>query len=347
MSRVHPKGALLALLGLAACAGPDGPPTQADDLLCGANTPTGERYHPDVLNAEISDDPRIMEQTSIESVSTCEQARAVREAQAALSDLETEPARDRAGASSDDDTAAPVAKILDGSPSYDRSTVMLRWGTYSCSAVHIRPDVLLTAAHCLPSSVSGSITGSPLWLTITRRLPSGVNSASFQQTLAFRHPSYSGSNDPGDDIGIIVLPTALRGASRPIWLGTLSRGNHLYIHGWGVSTNVGDETSGELRQGKDGAPISVSRTRKNYFRSRGRKARICDGDSGGPAFRLTDGQTFLAGIASSSRGPGGCTKEHRAQQWHRVQGHMSWIEERIGPCQRMRTSQGQLYAQCY
>ena len=32
----------------------------------------------------------------------------------------------------------------------------------------------------------------------------------------------------------------------------------------------------QLRQGKDGAPISVSRRRKNYFRARGRKVRICD-----------------------------------------------------------------------
>lgn len=354
--RLRRLGRAVVAMGLVlqgACAGVDTAPISTDELLCGGDTGFGERYHPGVMDEELAADPRLVEMTSVTTVSTCEQARAVRRAQAALDGLPPLGEEgELAGVDYDDEPLPAGRKILDGAPSYDRSTVKIQAipGRAGCSAVHIRPNVLLTAAHCLPSWVTGEPSGSTLRVLVFQQLPSGeLHRTFFRTAIGFRHASFSGHADAGDDVGLIILSSPLRGASRPIWLGKLDRGDHLYIHGWGMNTNDESGDSRHLRQGKDGAPISVSRRRKNYFRARGRKARICEGDSGGPAFRLTDGQTFLAGIASNSLGArdANCTKEGRYMEWHRVQGHMDWIEGRIGPCGRFRTSRGQLYARCY
>ncbi len=71
-----------------------------------------------------------------------------------------------------------------------------------CSGVLVKPDVVLTAAHCLTDLVSVRVINN---YQITRLEYAGIRGKKFWGKSWIQHPSYNGVQEGSVDIGLIFL----------------------------------------------------------------------------------------------------------------------------------------------
>lgn len=201
---------------------------------------------------------------------------------------------------------APVSAIVGGAPSAEEAIarhVVLIVGEHNlCTGVAIAPDLVLTAAHCVPN------TGKYRLVTFEGRRPVVKDIVSVAA-----HPQFSPRAD-APDLAVVKLaapvanfaPVAFSERRAPP-----SVGDRFVVAGFGVAVQGDRKTAGKLR-----AVTLVATDRPNSQQlslidpeKLGEAAGfgVCNGDSGGPVFEERD--RALVGIVSWSAradGEAGC-----------------------------------------
>ena len=334
-----------------------------------------EAYDFAQLTDELHADLDLQALTGLRAVKTCEDAEAFVDAREArdIGQGSLEPVLAHGDFPPEDEgpfgtTARGVWK---GEPSGDQRILYIRvpvqlgspgdarpreGGFMNCSAIAFSPRHLLTAAHCIPSNVSG------YWrVRVFHGDPSGSDRGEpvvlgNYRAYIYRHPNYSGTADAADDVALISMERACvtdnerdavslctgspwhRTANNTnlmrLWLGNISLSTRMDIKGFG-STSRYSQTDPRLHFGDNGSQISIDWTGSRHFLTEGEKdAIICMGDSGGPAMMTADWAAYAAGVTSNvsvyNEQRCASTSNSAKQRWHRISGSFaSWVEPKL------------------
>jgi len=214
-----------------------------------------------------------------------------------------------------------------------------------CSGTLIKPDLVLTAAHCVAyMSVKNShvVYGYENILDCDKADIISMHSKSM-------HPNYSQQSDNWYDVALILLhkdiPNANVAEILPItgFIPTLDPDSRVIIAGYGRHYTTGtpgtvldvSQTSGVLYFGD--VPVI---SRDNDFEiivgeDQAGKPNVCYGDSGGPIYVTYNGKTYVTGVAS--RIPPGKPVECGHGGVYSLPGsHVQWIEEEYVKLQEKR-----------
>ncbi len=198
-----------------------------------------------------------------------------------------------------------------------------------CTAVKVTEQGFITAAHCVENAADTNVR-------IIVKDSNGNHDLGVFRASTWRHPSYSPNAKDCDsakhDAATIQLTTN-KPISWPhtasIYTGTVNSNSAFHIYGWGYNSRNGTG-SGQLRTGQDRARIFVDGAWSNHFNASAGTARICGGDSGGPATQGRYGP--VAGLASSSEKTKTwkeCAKPNGEMCWSRVEPKLPWISAQL------------------
>jgi MYXO-CTERM domain-containing protein len=173
-----------------------------------------------------------------------------------------------------------------------------------CTGSVISPHVVLTAAHCVDPDVVGTgavfhvFTGTTLSMTMA---PPPAQVLGVAET---HYDTMFDKNAPqnGHDIGVVILanPTTItpvaynRAAVTPAMVGQAAR-----LIGYGITdgTDTMGKTAGTRRQAPSKL-LQVNPSNPALVDFEDDQHTICEGDSGGPAFMMLDGQERIVGVTS-------------------------------------------------
>ncbi|KAL1914422.1 uncharacterized protein VTP21DRAFT_8874 [Calcarisporiella thermophila] len=209
------------------------------------------------------------------------------------------------------------------------STVYVRGRDYSCTGSLIKPDVVLTAAHCVESSGVSIRANS---------LSASSGGQVVQVTRGLQHEKYKQNEDSRYDVGLLFLANPVQNA-QPIKISpdAPKEGDIITAAGWGVteSGNTSDKLlKVELKVGGDGVcgkdyPSwgGLSGPYICYQPVKGKG--ICYGDSGGPAYKVVDGINFILGVSSFITRDD-CGGASTLGYFVRLGYHLDWIKRNTG-----------------
>jgi len=215
--------------------------------------------------------------------------------------------------------AAPAHAIVGGQPAtkpYPYAAQLYEKGDFICGGQLVRPNWVLTAAHCVENGNTGQETDpGDLEIRLGRTKLSDSGGEVHAIAAVVQHENYRGN---GSDIALLKLArdataTPLRivtAAERPVW----APGITATIVGWGA-TMFGGGASDELREAEvtitdDGSCETTGAQPTSYEETTmfcageptgGRDS--CQGDSGGPLLVPdASGAPVLAGVVSFGTG---------------------------------------------
>jgi secreted trypsin-like serine protease len=176
----------------------------------------------------------------------------------------------------------------------------------SCTGVALAPDLVLTAAHCVPPGAEYRIV----------EFDSAHHPALKPVTSVARHPGFKLetmlAHRATADVALLKLPEPLAGPAVPASLSartSFAVGERFTVAGYGVAVRGDGKTGGTVR-----AASLVATGRPGTLQVRlvdpataGEKAGLgaCTGDSGAPAFEDASGTAAVVGVVSWSTGPNG------------------------------------------
>ena len=154
----------------------------------------------------------------------------------------------------------------------------------SCTGTVIAPRAILTAAHCLPSTIASIsvFLGTGPQLTTSSFAP---------------HPGWRESNSTALDVGVVLMPGDIGRTPVPLLLSRDARvGETAVITGWGKdATGV----AATLRAGVATLTAVTPLTLQTAFSSTA--SAVCQGDSGGPILLSEGGVWAIGGVISANQ----------------------------------------------
>jgi len=239
------------------------------------------------------------------------------------------------------DPSTSQQPVINGSPSgdgdYPAAGALLVGDSSSgyyfyCSGTLIRPNVVLTAAHCVDPMFIGSDLPS---FTLTLDANSVSAAEVVGGTAAIPHPNFDINVDPATgvqvwyDIGLVFLDTPVTSVTpaiiaTPTEAASLAVGTQVELVGYGLTTVDGD-TAGVKYQGV-GDVVDIGTSEVQI--SMPGQQQNCYGDSGGPGFVDLGAGRRLLGVVS--RGP---DPQHSACDLGgidtRADAYLEWINNTI------------------
>ena len=356
------------------------PHPQSDENLCGV-TELGvdsdgirmaheERYNFARMNFKLAAYPMLQAATGLTNVSGCEDARAfIRGYNQYRIDhpefVETFYSDRPLVVVPRSDTE--VSKIYQGttlSPGiYDLNTMGLQAATkhndipkgYVCSAVRLSPNLLLTAAHCVPTpnSTTDTVVEYQIWIRRATASTADFFRVAAGTKIVFhtksqQSPNYTGEGDYNNDLALIYIPYKEQAKMRrtsdeisaynsiSVFIGTKTpAANDLQtLNSWGPTTlRNSDPGISKWQQNTASDTIETVVASKTAWtiQASSNSVQMCEGDSGSGALR--DG-LYLDGIASIIEKPNGvamfegCANGGATQYWTDVNqtGTVNWLD---------------------
>lgn len=189
----------------------------------------------------------------------------------------------------DDDGDSSEGDVIAGSETFEQPAIgMLRNGGSYCTATLIRPNVVLTAAHCVTNSPKDEpVTG----YSFEVRPAAGVAATRFEIDRAYAVPTAADFDGTqawrAKDIALLRLARAVPSSlAAPLTVARVRppRGSAVTIYGYGCT----DRTPGPNGQRPGGGVKRRAAVAWNGSATRN----VCPGDSGGPWLDVARGAVF-------------------------------------------------------
>jgi hypothetical protein len=300
-------------------------------VLCRYDSPVDEQgvashypvtYRFDLITRALAENPELAQLAGVTSVATCKEAERVSAIWADYIDAhpttEVVPP-EQVSTAVEEPAPESVQKVRQGvsvsgavGGEYE-GIVRLRG---NCSGFYITNQHIVTAAHCFASSGSQQV-----------QIYHASRGASTHFAYVHRHPNYT-NNQWSVDIAVVQLagPDAWATTKRRfrLYTGTTSVGKGLKIYGYGITGTGASSTLGTLRGAPNNTSFRLSDHTNGYFKANAATARICSGDSGGPAIdeSSSSGYPIVWGDASriltDNTGDYVCPNEGEGMVWTKM-----------------------------